>query len=81
MDKRDVSADQVGAAARKAGIRMLPSIGKPVPIGRFLPRIRGRFFQYSHKLSVDLAPGEIILLGDGLCSIFTQSVQQLAASP
>jgi len=29
MDKRDVSADQVGAAARKAGIRMLPSIGKP----------------------------------------------------
>ncbi|MFQ5433954.1 MAG: hypothetical protein ACE5FD_03675 [Anaerolineae bacterium] len=29
MDKRDVSADQVGVAARKAGIKMLPSIGKP----------------------------------------------------
>jgi len=29
MDKRDVSVDQVGVAARKAGIRMLPSIGKP----------------------------------------------------
>lgn len=29
MDKRDVFADQVGVAARKAGIKMLPSIGKP----------------------------------------------------
>ena len=29
MDKRDVSADQVGAAARKAGIKLLSSIGKP----------------------------------------------------
>jgi len=29
MDKRDVTADQVGVAARKAGTKMLPSTGKP----------------------------------------------------
>ena len=29
VDKRDVSTNRVGEAARKSGIKILPSIGKP----------------------------------------------------
>jgi len=58
MGKRDISADQVGAAARKAGIKMLPSIGKPdlqVAADFLLP-----------LLLQGLATGERVKLSDNL---------------